>query len=65
MQPGRGTEIDGDAEWDVVKIADQCTWHENFNGTTDWICANEESDCYGAVTSWDDCCIDYEPKHGE
>ena len=22
MQPGRGTEIDGDAEWDVVKIAD-------------------------------------------
>lgn len=41
------------------------TWHENFNGTTDWICANEESDCYGAVTSWDDCCIDYEPKYGE
>lgn len=22
MQPRRGTEIDGDAEWDVVKIAD-------------------------------------------
>ena len=22
MQHGRGTEIDGDAEWDVVKIAD-------------------------------------------
>ena len=22
MQPGRGTEIDGDAEWDAVKIAD-------------------------------------------
>ena len=22
MQPGRGTEIDGDAEWDVVKIED-------------------------------------------
>ena len=22
MQPGRSTEIDGDAEWDVVKIAD-------------------------------------------
>ena len=42
-----------------------CTWHENFNGTTDWICANEESDCYGAVTSWDDYCIDYEQKHGE
>lgn len=42
-----------------------CTWHENFNGTTDWICANEESDCYGAVTSWNDCCIDYEPKHRE
>lgn len=39
-----------------------CTWHDNFNGTTDWICANEESDCYGAVTSWDDYCIDYEPK---
>lgn len=39
-----------------------CTWHENFNGTTDWICANEESDCYGAVTSWDDYCIDYEPN---
>ena len=32
---------------------------------TDWICANEESDCYGAVTSWDDCCLDYEPKYGE
>lgn len=42
-----------------------CIWHENFNGTTDWICSNEESDCYGAVTSWDDYCIDYEPKHGE
>ena len=39
-----------------------CAWHDNFNGTTDWICANEESDCYGAVTSWDDYCIDYEPK---
>lgn len=22
MQPGRGTEIDGDAEWNVVKIVD-------------------------------------------
>ena len=38
---------------------------EMQNGTTDWICANEESDCYGAVTSWNDCCIDYEPKHRE
>lgn len=19
-----------------------CAWHDNFNGTTDWICANEE-----------------------
>ena len=65
MQPGRGTEIDGDAEWDVVKIAGHAHVHENFNGTMDWICANEESDCYGAVTSWDDYCIDYEPKHGE
>ena len=39
-----------------------CAWHDNFNGATDWICANEESDCYGAATSWDDYCIDYEPK---
>lgn len=22
MQPGRGTEVDGDAEWDVAEIAD-------------------------------------------
>lgn len=35
---------------------------KNFNGTTDWICSNEDSDSYGAVTSYDDYCIDYEPK---
>ena len=39
-----------------------CAWHDNFNGTTDWICSNEDSDSYGAVTSYDDYCIDYEPK---
>ena len=37
-----------------------CAWHDNFNGTTDWICSNEDSDSYGAVTSYDDYCIDYE-----
>ena len=43
-------------------ICGTCVWHENFNGTTDWICSNEDSDSYVAVTSYDDCCIDYEPK---
>lgn len=42
-----------------------CTWHENFNGTTDWICANEESDCYGAVTSWDNCCNGVQREHNK
>ena len=40
-----------------------CAWHDNFNGTTDWICSNEDSDSYGAVTSYDDYCIDYEPNN--
>lgn len=46
-------------------ICGTCVWHENFNGTTDWICSNEDSDSYGAVTSYDDYCIDYEPKKNE
>lgn len=54
MQPGRGSEIDGGTEWGVTEL--------NFNGTTDWICSNEDSDSYGAVTSYDDYCIDYEHK---
>ena len=29
-------------------ICGTCAWHENFNGTTDWICSNEDSDSYGA-----------------
>lgn len=43
-------------------ICGTCVWHENFNGTTDWICSNEGSDSYGAVTSYDDYYIDCEQK---
>lgn len=35
MQPGRGTEIDGDAEWDVVKIAGHA--HGMRISTGQWI----------------------------
>ena len=62
MQPGRGSEIDGGTELGVTEFCGTCVWHENFNGTTDWICSNEDSDSYGAVTSYDDYCIDYEQK---
>lgn len=24
-------------------ICGTCVWHENFNGTTDWICSNEDT----------------------
>lgn len=27
-------------------ICGTCVWHENFNGTKDWICSNEDSDSY-------------------
>lgn len=40
-----------------------CIWHENFEGTMDWICTNEDSDCCGAVTSYNDHCTDYEPRY--
>lgn len=39
-----------------------CVWHKNYDGS-DWICTNEDSDCNGAVTSYNDYCIDYEPKY--
>lgn len=38
-----------------------CAWHKNFDGS-DFICTNEESDCNGAVTNYNDCCMDYEEK---
>lgn len=38
-----------------------CVWHD-YEEDDDYVCGNEESECYGMITSYDDYCYDYDPK---
>lgn len=61
MQHGRGSEIDGGTEWDVTEFA-VLVYGMRISTALRTGYGNEDSDSYGAVTSYDDYCIDYEPK---
>lgn len=37
-----------------------CVWNDYEEG--DYVCGNEDSECYGMMTSYDDWCTDYDPK---
>lgn len=42
----------------------ECYWHVPplKTGLDGWMCGNENSDCYGAVTEYNDTCEDFEAE---
>lgn len=62
MQPGRGTEIDGDAEWNVTEIVDHVLGMIILMGQRIGYAAMRKVIAMERSHPWDDYCIDYEPK---
>ena len=43
------------------EICGKCVYHKKSDG--EWICGNEDSECYGCSTEFKDACSDYCSKY--
>lgn len=45
---------------DFEEVCGKCVFHKKEDG--EWVCNNEDSECYGCCTEYRDCCKDFQDK---
>lgn len=49
----------------MKEICGNCKYHEYDSTTNDWICGNDQSECFADWTSYNYSCVDFEEKERE